>query len=249
MVGVALSALGNASGSGTPVDPQIAIKDDVAGLGLAPQVKTAFSRALASEGKISEEALTIRGMSGRKYRRLINNLLETVPNPHYLEVGVLRGSTLCAALFGNDIIATAIDNWSEFGGPYAEFYSNLARFKGRSKVSFLETDFRSVDYCHIGKFNVYLFDGPHRERDQYDGVVRAMPALEDTFVLIVDDWNWDRVRCGTFSAIADQACRIDFLAEIRTSLDGTEPKEIFGQRSDWHNGYMIAALRKPDQQT
>jgi hypothetical protein len=46
------------------------------------------------------------------------------------------------------------------------------------------------NFSVLGKFDVYFFDGPHHERDQYDGIATALPALERHFVLIVDDWNW-----------------------------------------------------------
>jgi len=44
---------------------------------------------------------------------------------------------------------------------------------------FIESDFRAVDYSAIGRFNVYLFDGPHQEQDQYDGIMVARTALDD----------------------------------------------------------------------
>jgi hypothetical protein len=85
----------------------------------------------------------------------------------------------------------AIDNWTEFNGPFDRFFSNLTRFKRRNaRVSFLETDFRKVEFTSIGKFNVSLFDGPHDAKDQRDGVILAQPALDDQFIMIVDDWNW-----------------------------------------------------------
>jgi hypothetical protein len=57
----------------------------------------------------------------------------------------------------------------------------------------IEKDFRQVDYSSIGKYNVYFFDGPHEEQDQYDAVI-AQPALDLTYILIVDDYNYSKVR-------------------------------------------------------
>ena len=67
----------------------------------------------------------------------------------------------------------------------------------------LTADFRAVDFNGLGRFNVYLFDGPHERDDQYDGVKLAQPALDEEFVLIVDDWNWPAVRAGTLDAVRD----------------------------------------------
>ena len=44
---------------------------------------------------------------------------------------------------------------------------------------------------------------PTKKSDQYDGIMIARPALEQSFTLIVDDWNWRQVRLGTFRAIRD----------------------------------------------
>ena len=212
-------------------------------MGLAAELRAAFDRAMVNDGKLNDAVLNLPGMSGKKYRILINNLIETLADPRYLEIGVWQGSTLCAAIFGNDVTATAIDNWSQFNGPAGSFLTNLSKFKGAARVSFLERDFREVNFSGLGKFNVYFFDGPHTYKDQFDGIVIAEPALDDVFVLIVDDWNWENVRRGTFAGIRDRGYRIDHAIEIRTTLDDTQPA-IRGNQSEWHNGYFIAAMRK-----
>ena len=210
---------------------------------LAAVVQTAFEKALADDGKLSPAVLSMPGMSGKKYRRFINNLMESIPSPRYLEIGVWQGSTLCSALFENAITATCIDNWSQFDGPADKFFANLARFKGKSRVSIIENDYRELNFGHIGAFNVYLFDGPHAYEHQFGAIMMADPALDPAFVLIVDDWNWEAVRRGTMDAIRKRGYHIDHMIEVRTSRDNTQP-ELRGQDSDWHNGYFIAALRK-----
>jgi hypothetical protein len=210
---------------------------------LVAKVRRALSRALAGDSKLNQDILSIKGMSGRKYRMFINNLVEEMESVRYLEVGSWAGSTLCSALFGNKIEAIAIDNWSQFGGPATEFFMNLARFKSDSKISFLEKDFRQVPYSALDKSNIYLFDGPHEIKDQRDGIVLAQPALDNCYVQIVDDWNWPFVRAGTMDAINEINLTIEFMAEIRTTLDDTHPA-IWGPESDWHNGYCLAVLSK-----
>jgi hypothetical protein len=156
----------------------------------------------------------------------------------------MAGIDSLRAIYKNRVRTLAIDNWTQFSGPYDKFYNNLARFKGPdTKVSFFEIDFREVDFSSIGKFNVYLFDGPHDQKDHRDGVVFAQPALDDQFVMIVDDWNWTSVREGTMEGIKEANLQLDHVVEIRTSLDGTLPG-LRGAASDWHNGYLIAACSK-----
>jgi len=224
--------------------PDITTVQPYANHKLPSLVRMAMDRAIAGESKISSDVLAIDGMSGKKYRMFINNLISLLDDARYLEIGVWAGSTLCAAIFGNRVLALAVDNWSQFGGPKELFLKNLDHFKGPfASVSFREQDFREIDYAKIGKFNVYLFDGPHEESDQADGITLALPALDDNFLLVVDDWNWEEVRNGTLRAIADAHLHYDYLVEIRTTRDNTHPT-IGGSASDWHNGYLIACLSK-----
>jgi hypothetical protein len=204
-------------------------------------LKHSFDLALNDESHLPSEIRDIDGMSGQKYRAFINNLVGSCPNPHYLEIGSWAGSTATAALSGNAASALCIDNWSQFGGPKDQFFRNLETvLSERIQFKFLECDFRAVDYGSIGKFNIYLFDGPHEEADQYDGIVMVQPALTETFFLIVDDWNWREVRIGTLRALAEIRCQLECSIEVRTILDPVHS----GKQSDWHNGYFIAVVRK-----
>ncbi len=136
----------------------------------------------------------IDGMSGKKYRFLINTLVKSLGDVAYLEVGSWAGSAFCSAIHGNKVRAVAIDNWSQCGGPKNMFYHNLGRIlTPESRVYVIDGDFRNVDYEAIGLFDIYFLDGPHDERDQYDGLKLVLNALGPEFVFIVDDWNWLRV--------------------------------------------------------
>ena len=212
---------------------------------IASVTRAALQQALVGDTRLPDEVLSLPGMSSRKYRMFVNALVAALPSPRYFEIGSWAGSTLCSAIHGNDVTATAIDNWSLFGGPSDTFFANLARYKGAARVSFLERDFRDVAYASLGPFNVYLFDGPHSYEDHYDGMVLPQPALDRQYVQIIDDWNWEHVRRATMRAIADLGLQIDFLAEIRTTLDDQHAPEPHGMASDWHNGYCIAVLTKP----
>ena len=217
--------------------------------GLAGLVKATLVEAAFCDIDRSLPLYGIEGMSGARYRRFINALVRRAPDPSYLEIGSWMGSTLCAAIEGNAVRALAIDNWSQFGGPKDAFLANVARFcPPEADIRFIEADFRQVSFPQIAAalppFAIYLFDGPHAEEDQYEGLVAALPALAPEFVFICDDWNWQPVRAGTRRAIADAGLDLRFAAEIRTTLDGTHGLPV-GKASDWHNGYFIAVLRKP----
>ncbi len=228
----------------SPTNPRIITTPKTSDSPLVTYVDKAFYQALDGSGNIDPAVLAIDGMSGRKYRLLINNLIAAVPDARYLEIGTWAGSTLCSAINKNQVRAVAIDNWSEFGGPKAQFLGNLERFKTPgADVTFIENDFRQVDYTSLGRFNVYMFDGPHTAADQYDGISLPLPALENEFILVVDDWNHAPAREGTLKALTALNLTVLHGIAIRTTLDGSHPN-LARQASDWHNGYFIAVISK-----
>lgn len=212
---------------------------------LAAQMIQSFFDALALKHKLNNEILGMEGMSGRKYRYFINGLISKMTNPHYLEVGSWMGSTACAAIYGNSVTMTCIDNWSQFGGPKKEFIQNISMSLNSGVVfKFIESDFRKIDFSTLGTiFNVYLYDGPHEECDQRDGIVIAQPALSDTYILIVDDWNWPEVRNGTYQALMSLKSTKICSIEIRTNQYNNHAKLAF-KDSEWHNGYFFAVIQK-----
>ena len=219
---------------------------NAAGSELAALTDAALTAALLQTELTHHSGIySVEGMSGLKYRFFINKLVGSVPNARYLEIGSWAGSTLCAAIHGNVVTAVAVDDWSQFGGPKNHFIENVLLYRtAGAEVTFIEADFRKVDYTLMNFYNVYLFDGPHQEQDQYDGLAMALPCLDPEFVFIVDDWNWSPVRKGTLRAIERCGLTVRYAAEIRTSLDENHPV-LTGKYSDWHNGYFIAVLAKP----
>ena len=220
-------------------------------------LKLSLFKSLAMNTKISDEIKFMSGMSGKKYRYLINNLISLINDARYLEIGCWAGSTVCSALYGNQAKAVCIDNWLKFDteekvrkvyntkDQKKEFETNTKKvITDKIDFKFIESDFRKVNYKQLGKFNVYCYDALHHEKDQYDGIVIAQPALDDIFILIIDDWNWTEVRQGTLKAINDLKIKIISKIEIRTTQDNSMPKLFIGQYSDWHNGYFIAVCKK-----
>jgi Methyltransferase domain len=207
-------------------------------------LEQSFLSAMEYDTKLSEQVLNMPGMSGKKYRTLINRLIEKTSDARYLEIGSWKGSTACSAMYGNTVNLICIDNFtftdSNGGFHIDELVDNINNvITDDIEVNIFDIDFRKVDYSAIGKFNVYFYDGPHDEKDQYDGVVLVQPALDNTFTLIVDDWNGPEVQRGTFNAIKNLNLEILCSIEIKV-IDPTESNEF----SDWHFGYFISVLKK-----
>ena len=214
----------------------------------AQHMHSALFNSLAVRHKLPDWIRYMSGMSGRKYRYFINNLVGYMRDPRYLEIGSWKGSTACAAIWGNRVQALCVDNWSQFleGGSKEHirdiFEKNITEAAlNPSDVSWRDQDFRTVSYGDVGKFNVYLFDGPHEHRVHYDGICMAQPALDTTHVLIVDDWNNQDVRNGTLAAIQDLKIHVICEVEIFTRSDNQHPMIAY-EHSDWHNGYWMGLV-------
>lgn len=217
----------------------------------AQVLHNAFLLANSGQSTLPDWILSMEGMSGRKYRTLINRLVATTEDARYLEVGSWLGSTASAALFDNHVSeACCIDNWSQFTEPEVigsseapsreAFERHVQRAANKTTRFWLvEADFREVDFLTLGAFNIYLFDGPHQVQDQFDGIVLAQPALDSVFTLVVDDWNWPEVREGTDAALAAAGVEVIYRIEIRTNQNDAHPVDLW-QHSDWHNGYLLA---------
>lgn len=183
------------------------------------------------------------GMSGTKTRHFYNNLL-AMDDARYLEIGTWKGSSVCSAMCGNKATVVCIDNWSEFGGPKAEFLNNFAMFRGDNNASFVETDCFNVDTSRLHKFNIYLYDGNHTENSHYKALVHFLDCLDDTFIFIVDDWNWYDVRNGTYNSIKKLNLEVLYEKEIRLTNDNSHTPHELGAAT-WWNGIYIAVLQKP----
>ena len=75
-------------------------------------LKQSLNNALAMKTTIDQEVLKMKGLSGKKFRIMINSLVKLMVKPKYLEIGSWLGSTVCSALYDNNIDITCIDNFS-----------------------------------------------------------------------------------------------------------------------------------------
>ena len=212
------------------------------------KIYTSFEKSIALESNLPEWVLNLDGLSGSKYRHMINNLITLIKNPRYLEIGSWLGSTACAASIGNKLCITCIDDWSQtfdyIKNPEIIFNKNIKKALNQEiQFKLLNSNFREVNYKELGRYNIYFFDGPHHEKDHYDSLKFVHTALEKKFILIVDDWNWDQVRLGTNKAIKDLNFKIIAHLEIMTTQNSSSAF-VTGKNSEWHNGYCFFVIEK-----
>ena len=207
---------------------------------------------ITNELTLNEELLQYQGMTGTKTRHFYNNICNLYGSKgipvRYLEIGTWYGSSSIAAMFKNHLEDSLfIDNWAQFGGYKSKFIEAMEKYKkDSSKYSFIENDCWKVDTTKIPQkyFNIYLYDGDHSELDQYQALTHYINVLEDTFIFLVDDWNFMHVRDGTFRAIQELNLTVNFRHEIFISpeqLTGMPNHE--GKKTFW-NGCGIFVLTK-----
>jgi hypothetical protein len=205
-------------------------------------INNCFQKAENNISKITDDIINLDGMTGTKTRHFYNNVL-SMDDARYLEIGTWKGSSVCSAMFGNKAKVVCIDNWSEFGGPKQEFLSNFNKYKGENDATFIENDCFKVDISSLPKFNVYMYDGNHTDESHFKALTHYYDCLDDTFILIVDDWNWQAVRDGTKNAIEKLNLKVLHKIEIRlTYNDSHTPINI--AKTTWWNGIYVAILQK-----
>lgn len=208
-------------------------------------LEKSISDAEQGISKLPKEILELQGMSSNKNRHFLNNLLSLHQNPKYLEVGVWKGSTFISANYDNTTTkSVAVDNFSEFlNGAEAQemtdnFNSKISRYIQNKNVEFIESDYKNVDFSRFEKFNIYFYDGNHSEEEQYNAFKYLDSYLEDRFICIVDDWNWDDVKNGTRRIFSEYGYKIVWEKEL--------PAGYNGDLEGWWNGLYVAYIEKPN---
>lgn len=190
----------------------------------------------------NQELLELKGFSGKMTRVFLSRLLSN-PGIRYLEIGVWGGSTFCSALHGNKPdYAAAIDNFSQtweddFGfSPPKQFVDNVKKFIN-TRFDFFDVDCFAFDINEIPvPINCYFYDGPHHEYDQYNALAHYKDAMDDTFIYIVDDFNWMDVKIGTYRAFRDHELWVKKEWNLATGYNG--------DYNSWWNGLGVFVLTK-----
>jgi hypothetical protein len=202
----------------------------------------AFENAENNISKITNDIISMDGMSGTKTRHFYNNLLN-YNDARYLEIGTWKGSSVCSAMCNNKATVVCIDNWSQFGGPKDEFLVNFEKFKGENKAIFIENDCFKIDVSTLPKFNIYMYDGDHSNETHQNALIHYYNCLDDIFIYIVDDWNCADIRNATYEAIKKLNLKILYEKEIRLTTDNSHTPHDVAYVS-WWNGIYAVILQK-----
>lgn len=197
------------------------------------------SKSDLHQSKITNEILAMEGMTSAKTRHFYNNILDfKIPGRKlkYLEIGTWKGSSLISALYGNNNTeAICIDDWSEFEGPRIQFFQNCLKFLNPSyDLKIIEQDCFKVNI--EDKFDVYMYDGHHSHEAQSKAITHFSKNLNDSCILIVDDWNDLKTRSGTEEGLKF----IDFDVKFKDEVFSRFNADLEG----YWNGMGIFILEK-----
>lgn len=199
--------------------------------------------------KLNQDVMDIGGLTSKKIKCFLNNLCG-YEGSKYLEIGVHKGATFFSALYNNKTQSIAIDNWSvgeiipsimpvwannqKQTDIKAEFLGNLKKFRGTNDVQILHENYLNFDKKKLlYEPNIVFYDGEHTFADQYQVLLDLQNYSCKDFVLIVDDWNWEKR--GILKGIEDSCFKIEYKKEIFTKIEDPE---------DFWNGLGIFKLKK-----
>ena len=206
-------------------------------------VDNALKNAENGVSKITDHIIRMEGLTGTKTRHFYNNLLDT-PDARYLEIGPGKGSSVCSAMCNNKATVVCIDNLIELGGVNNELLSNFNTYKGNNNASFIECDSFKVDVSTLPKFNIYMYDGDHDAKSHYNALVYYYNCLDDTFIFVVDDWNWEHVRKATMESIEFLKLNVLYEKHLITSETPNMTLNSIGGQQHWWNGMYVVVLQK-----
>lgn len=130
------------------------------------------------------------------------------PGESYVEIGTFRGTSLVAALLGNeekDVVA--IDRFVRQDASRERLQENLERFGLDGLPTVLEGDaFELVPGGALGERRVgaWYYDAAHEYEAQVEGLRIAEPHLASGALLIVDDTDWEHVARAMDDYLAEQ---------------------------------------------
>ena len=229
-----------------------------------PQVETCIE-AFTNSGKYLSNHKTydpndpdayfnIPGLSSARVRHFLNNLCSQ-EGAVYLEVGVYAGSTFCAAIQNNDMVAAyANDNWSQPNLQPARkdielpihdvtvdtFVDNLQHNVATDSLDF-DIQVLKGDSSQLGKkdfkhdVNIIFYDGDNTEHKMVEFFNQMLIFTDKVFTLVIDDANVEQNVAITKGWVEKQQLRVLYEREL---LNDQEDDKM------WWNGLYVLVIAK-----
>lgn len=206
-------------------------------------VNQSIEKAKNHQSWLHAECLDLEGFTTGIMIRMFCNITHLpTPTPAYLEVGLYKGRSFCSCMNNNSLHLYGIEDFSQ---PFSDdkvrekLEANIERFKGDAgSVTVINSDCFKVDLKQIKHpIHVYMFDGCHEYKPQYDAIPYFLDAMDDVFLFICDDFDWSSPRAATQDALRDLKDKVKVEREWILS-DGVPDGDRF------HNGVGMFLLSK-----
>lgn len=208
-------------------------------------VKSCLYWARRKRSKLDYNILmNLPGMTGEKTRHFYNNLC-SMPDARYLEIGAWKGSSTISSLFMNPhCSATIIDNWSEYDKDCQGLIENIRNYiPYHVPYKLVSEDCFNLSKPLDMRYNIYLYDGAHDVESHRKAITHFYQYLDPVSIVIIDDWNHDCVREGTWLGLREVDAKILYKEEILLTTDGSHtPFDI--APTDFWNGMAVFVLEK-----
>ncbi|RPJ56242.1 MAG: hypothetical protein EHM12_10620 [Dehalococcoidia bacterium] len=211
-------------------------------------VREAIMMAESGKSKLTKEILSLEGWSSDLNRHFLNNILELRGKGcNYLETGTWKGSTFISAMYKNsNVKGIAIENFCSGLDVKSAFIENTSIYLSDVNWELLEIDCKSkVISDFTDKIDIYFYDGPHEHEDQRYAFTSMNKNLNNTFIAIIDDWNWEDVRKGTKQAFNELNYSVikewEYFPE---NADIYQSSKGDRQQGEWWNGMYIGVIQK-----
>ena len=196
----------------------------------------------------------VEGLSSARVRHFLNNLCSQ-EGAVYLEVGVYAGSTFCAAVQNNDMVAAyANDNWSQPNLQPAREDMDLAlenvtvdtfvkNLQENITTDSLDFDIKVLngDSSQLGKkdfeqdVNIIFYDGDNDQLKMIEFYTQMLTFTQDVFTLVVDDANVEKNVEVTKQFIEYNGLKVLYEREL---LNDQEDINM------WWNGLYVVVVSK-----
>lgn len=178
-------------------------------------INESIEKAKTHQSLLHVDALSVKGFSTGTMIRMYNNIVHLpIPDPAYLEVGLYAGKSFCACM--NNSSSLNLYGIEDFSQPFhddtikEQLEANIAKFKGEAaSVTVINSDCFTVDLALIKhKIQVFCFDGNHDYEPQFKALPYFLDAMDDVFLLIIDDFDWVNPKKATYDALASLSDKV-----------------------------------------
>lgn len=199
------------------------------------------------------EGYPIQGLSSNRIRHFLNSLCSH-DDAVYLELGTYTGSTFFAATMNNKAKCIGVDDfsepnvrpivdrgmWTECGNPYDTFVNNWQKYEN-GNAAFVKASVEELTEEDFGgsKVNILFYDANHDMMVQMNNLNHLLPFLDDKFILVVDDANFDGVVEGAVTWAQENNLKCYLERKILSS--------VIESPVHWWNGIHVMVLEKDNR--